>query len=302
VSTQSGTIRVGISGWRYEPWRGVFYPSDLPQRRELEFASRALPTIELNGSFYSLQRPTSYASWYADTPDGFVFSVKAPKFITHVLRLRDADTPLANFFASGLANLREKLGPVLWQLPPFLRYDEALLRHFLEALPRDTDEASSLACTHDDKVAGRAEVDFGPKRPLRHAMEIRNDSFVDPSFVAVLREHGVALVIADTGGKWPQYEDLTTDFVYIRLHGEEKLYVSGYADKTIAHWSSRIRLWSEGSEPSDARKIVAATTPASAARDVFCYFDNTAKEQAPRNAQDMMRKLQASSERPRTER
>ena len=301
MSTQSGTIRVGISGWRYEPWRGVFYPSDLPQRRELEFASRALPTIELNGSFYSLQRPTSYANWYADTPDGFVFSVKAPKFITHVLRLRDADTPLANFFASGLANLREKLGPVLWQLPPFLRYDEALLRHFLEALPRDTDEACSLACTHDDKVAGRAEVDFGPKRPLRHAMEVRDDSFVDPSFVAALREHGVALVIADTGGKWPQYEDVTADFVYIRLHGEEKLYVSGYADKTIARWSSRMRMWSEGSEPSDARKIVDSTVAADAPRDVFCYFDNTAKEHAPRNAQDMMRRLQASSERRRTE-
>ena len=293
MSAKAGIVRVGISGWRYAPWRGVFYPSELPQRRELEFASRALPTIELNGSFYSLQRPTSYASWYADTPDDFEFSVKAPKFITHVLRLRDADTPLANFFASGLANLREKLGPVLWQLPPFLRYDEALLRHFLEALPRDTDEASSLACTHDDKVAGRAEVDFGPKRPLRHAMEVRNDSFVDPSFVAVLREHGVALVIADTGGKWPQYEDLTADFVYIRLHGEEKLYVSGYADKTIARWSSRVRLWSVGSEPSDASKIDAATVPADAPRDVFCYFDNTAKEQAPRNAQALMRTLQA---------
>src|SRR5450755_2309933 len=145
----AGAIRVGISGWRYEPWRGAFYPKDLTQKRELEFASRALPTIELNGSFYSLQRPSSYASWYADTPDDFVFSVKAPKFITHVLRLRDADTPLANFFASGVANLREKLGPVLWQLPPFLRYDEALLRNFLEALPHDTDEACSLACTHD---------------------------------------------------------------------------------------------------------------------------------------------------------
>ncbi|MEO8740645.1 MAG: DUF72 domain-containing protein, partial [Casimicrobiaceae bacterium] len=245
------------------------------------------------GSFYSLQRPTSYASWYADTPDDFVFSVKAPKFITHVLRLRDADTALANFFASGVANFREKLGPILWQLPPFFRYDEAVLRHFLEALPRDTDEASTLACTHDDKIKDRAEVDYGPKRLLRHAMEVRNDSFVDPSFVALLREHGVALVIADTGNKWPQYEDLTADFVYIRLHGEEKLYVSGYADETITRWSSRIRLWSEGSEPKDARKIVDTTSPPGKPCDVFCYFDNTAKEAAPRNAQHLMLRLKA---------
>ena len=290
----AGTIRVGISGWRYEPWRGVFYPSDLPQRRELEFASRALPTIELNGSFYSLQRPTSYASWYADTPDDFVFSVKAPKFITHVLRLRDADTPMANFFASGVANLREKLGPILWQLPPFLGYDEPVLRHFLESLPRDSDEACSLACTHDARVEHRSEVEYGPKRPLRHAVEVRNDSFVDPSFVGLLREYGVALVIADTGGKWPQYEDVTADFVYIRLHGDEKLYVSGYADKTIARWSSRIRMWSEGHEPKDARRIVGTASPLGKPRDVFCYFDNTAKDEAPRNAQDLMRSLKAS--------
>jgi uncharacterized protein YecE (DUF72 family) len=298
----AGRVRVGISGWRYTPWRGSFYPRGLQQRRELEYASRALPTIELNGSFYSLQRPSSYASWCADTPDDFVFSVKGPKFITQILRLRDADTPLANFLASGLANLGEKLGPILWQLPPSMRYDEALLRHFLEGLPRDTDEAATLACMHDAKVEGRSEIDYGPNRPLRHAMEVRNDSFVDPSFVAMLREHGVALVIADTGGRWPQYEDLTADFVYIRLHGEEKLYVSGYADKTIAYWSKRIRLWSQGSEPRDARRIVAGVSPRQEPRDVFCYFDNTAKEEAPHNAQAMMRMLEPASRSTRTKR
>jgi uncharacterized protein YecE (DUF72 family) len=248
----AGTIRVGISGWRYPPWRGVFYPKGLPQRRELEFASRELSTIELNGSFYSLQRPQNYASWYADTPDDFVFSVKGPRFITHIRRLRDTDTALANFFASGLGNFREKLGPLLWQLPPFSGYDAALVEHFLDGLPRDTDEAATLACTHDAKVAGRAEFEFGPNRPLRHAMEIRHDSFVDPSFVALLRKHNVALVIADTAGKFPQYEDVTADFVYVRLHGAEELYVSGYADETIAHW---------------------------------------AKEEAPRNARDLQRTL-----------
>jgi uncharacterized protein YecE (DUF72 family) len=290
----TGSIRAGISGWRYPPWRGVFYPNDLTQKRELEFASRAVPTIEINGSFYSLQTPSSYANWYAETPDGFVFSVKAPKYITQILRLRDADVPVANFFASGLANLREKLGPILWQLPPSMKYDEALLDQFLAGLPHDTDEATTVACNHDAKVEGRSQLDFGDKRRVRHALEVRNDSFVDPSLVALLKKHNVAMVIADTAGKFPQYEDVTADFVYVRLHGDEKLYVSNYADQTIAHWSKRIKAWSEGGEPEDARKIVCAAVPTPVARDVFCYFDNTAKEHAPRNAQAMMKTLGAA--------
>src|SRR5450631_3075226 len=295
VAAAPGAIRVGISGWRYEPWRGAFYPEDLTQKRELEYASRALPTIEINGSFYSLQRPSSYASWYEDTPPGFVFSVKAPRYIMQILRSRDVVPPLANFFASGVANLREKLGPILWQFPPFFKYDPELMDRFLSLLPHDTDEASALARRHDDKVAGRAQMDFGPARALRHAIEVRNETFVDPAFAALLRKRNVAWVIADTAGRWPEYEDITSDFVYIRLHGDEELYTSNYIDKVIARWAKRLRLWSDGAEPPDARRFSTKPAPKGTSlqrrRDVFCYFDNTAKVHAPANARRLLDKL-----------
>jgi uncharacterized protein YecE (DUF72 family) len=288
----AGAIRIGISGWRYPPWRGgAFYPKGLPQHRELEYASRALPSIELNGSFYSLQRPENYAAWYDDTPEGFVFSVKGPRYITHILRLGNVETPLANFFASGVANLRDKLGPFLWQLPPNFRYDAGKLDRFLAMLPRDTDQSSALARRRDAKVKGRARISFGPARRLRHAMEVRNDTFVDPSFVALLRKHCVALVIADTADKWPQYEDVTADFVYMRLHGDEELYKSAYMEGALTRWAERIRRWSQGGEPSDARRIVNKAAPRRRSRDVFCYFDNTDKVEAPDNAQRLMQKL-----------
>jgi uncharacterized protein YecE (DUF72 family) len=263
----------------------------LTQRRELEYASRMLSSIELNGSFYSLQRPESYARWYAETPPDFVFSIKGPRYITHILRLRDAATPLANFFASGVANLREKLGPFLWQLPPSLEYDPTLLEAFLSLLPCDTDRAAALARRHDAKVEGRAQLEYAPKRPLRHAIEVRHERFVDPGFIALLRRQRVALVIADTAGKWPEYEDVTADFVYIRLHGADELYVSGYSNKMLDRWSERIRLWSAGKEPRDARRISRRPARRPLLRDVYCYFDNTAKEHAPRNARRLMLKL-----------
>ena len=205
----SGEIRIGISGWRYPPWRGTFYPRDLPQRRELEFASRHVATIEINGSFYSLQRPEFYARWRDETPDDFVFAVKGPRFVTHMLKLRDCEQAVANFFASGIANLGDKLGPILWQLPPMLRFDPERLAPFLAALPRDTDAAAAIARRRNDKVKGRARLAFGPRRPLRHALEVRHPSFVDPAFVDLLRDQNVALVVADTAGKWPYAEDLT---------------------------------------------------------------------------------------------
>ncbi len=291
-ATGPGEIRIGISGWRYEPWRGgAFYPKGLAQHRELEYASRALPSIEINGSFYSLQRPENYAAWYDDTPANFVFSVKGPRYITHMLRLGNIATPLANFFASGVANLKDKLGPFLWQLPANFKYDEEKIDRFLTMLPRDTDQVAKLARRHDDKVKGRARIAFGPARPLRHALEVRSDTFVDPRFIALLRKQGVAFVIADTAGKWPQYEDVTTDFVYIRLHGDEELYRSAYMEGTLDHWAARIRRWREGGEPEDARRIADEAAPARAARDVFCYFDNTDKVEAPGNALRLMQKL-----------
>ena len=151
-------VRIGISGWTYPPWRGIFFPKGFPQRRELEFASRQVNSIEINGSFYSLQRPKSYREWHAETPDDFVFAVKGGRFITHLKRLNDVRTPLANFFASGILCLREKLGPILWQLPPNFRYDRNRLAEFFDLLPRDTAAASKLARKHDARMNGRAAM------------------------------------------------------------------------------------------------------------------------------------------------
>jgi len=284
-------IRIGISGWRYAPWRGVFYPPGLPQARELEYASRAVPTIEINGSFYSLQRPERYARWHADTPRGFVFSVKAPRYITHVLRLREPGEALANFFASGLFELKEKLGPVLWQLPPSLRFDAGLLEDFLVRLPRDTEAALSLARRRGARMTGRSRLAIDTARPLRHALEIRHDSFVDPRFVDLLRRHGVALVVADTAGKWPLCEDVTADFMYLRLHGDRKIYVSGYTARALDRWARRLRAWARGREPRDARRIGGTAPSAPAARDVYCYFDNDVKVRAPADARALAARL-----------
>jgi uncharacterized protein YecE (DUF72 family) len=292
MATQTGgDVRIGISGWRYPPWRGVFYPPDLPQRRELEYASRQLRTIEINGSFYSLQTPQSYQAWYDETPADFLFSVKGGRYITHMRRLRDIGAPLANFFASGVANLREKLGPFLWQLPPTLRYDAAQLEEFLAMLPRDTDAAAALARRRDARMAGRARVAFGPPHRLRHALEVRHASFVDPSFIALLRRQKVAFVIADTAGKWPEYEDVTSDFVYVRLHGASELYASGYTRAQLETWAARIERWRHGREPARPQRILGAAASRRPKRDVFCYFDNTAKEHAPRNALQLAKLL-----------
>jgi uncharacterized protein YecE (DUF72 family) len=264
-----GAIHIGISGWRYEPWRGVFYPPGLAQARELEYASRFLPTIEINGSFYSLQRPSSYAAWYEATPPGFVFAVKGNRFLTHMLKLRRIETPLANVLASGVFALREKLGPFLWQFPPQLRFDADKVEHFLSLLPHDTGRALDIARGHDEKLAGRALLEIDAVRPLRHAVEVRHESFRDPAFIALLRKYKVALVVADTAGKWPQADDVTADFVYIRLHGEHELYASGYDDASLERWAARIQAWAEDG-------------------DVYCYFDNDIKVRAPFDAKRLM--------------
>jgi len=286
-----GRIWIGISGWRYAPWRGVFYPKDLPQRRELEYASRALPTIEINGTFYSLQRPERFRSWYHDAPANFVFAVKGSRFITHMKRLRQVEKPLANFFASGLFELRDKLGPLLWQLPPTFTYDAERLDAFFTQLPRTTERALSLARRRDARIKGRARLAIDRSRRIRHAVEIRHESFLDPSFIALLRRHRIALVVADTAGKWPYCEDVTADFVYLRLHGDEELYASGYSESALDRWAERIAAWSTGSEPRDARRISDATVPRRRHRDVYCYFDNDIKVKAPFDAQRLIRKL-----------
>jgi uncharacterized protein YecE (DUF72 family) len=292
----TGILRVGISGWRYAPWRGVFYPSDLPQREELAYASRKFSTIEINGSFYSLQRPEFYARWHDETPPDFIFSVKGPRFVTHMLKLRNIEPALANFFASGVANLRDKLGPFLWQLPPMLGFDVERLERFFALLPRDTDQAASLARQRNEKVRGRARLAYGDNRPLRHALEVRHPSFVDPAFIALLRRHRIALVVADTAGKWPLAEDVTADFIYMRLHGDKKIYVSGYTPAALERWAERIRRWQEGSEPDDARRIAAGRPPPRCQRDVYCYFDNDAKVKAPRDAERLTRLLRENAQ------
>ena len=278
-------IRIGISGWRYAPWRGVFYPEGLQQRRELEYAAGLFPTIEINGSFYSLQSPESWRTWREQTPEDFVFAVKGPRYITHLLRLREFERALANFLASGVLQLGPKLGPFLWQLPPNFRFDEERLDTFFSALPKDSDSALALARRRDrSRMAGRTALRREPNRRLRHAIEVRHESFCVPDFVRLLRRHGVALVVADTAGKWPLLEDVTADFMYLRLHGDKELYVSGYTPAALAKWAARIERWASGGEPADARKAARLKPLKRAKRDVYCYFDNDVKVHAPFDA------------------
>ncbi len=284
-------IYIGIAGWRYEPWRGVFYPDGWPQDRELEFASHNLPSIELNGSFYALQKPASYAAWYAETPPGFVFSIKGNRFITHTKRLRDIDGPLANVLASGVFNLRDKLGPFLWQFPPTFKFDPERMEHFLSLLPHNTVDGLALARRHEDRMTGKVALEIDKKRPLRHAVEIRHESFLDPAFIALLRKYKVALVVADTARKWPYYEDITADFMYLRLHGDEELYASGYSDAALDRWAERIRTWARGAQPADAHLISTKPAPKRASRDIYCYFDNDIKVHAPFDARKLIVRL-----------
>jgi uncharacterized protein YecE (DUF72 family) len=297
------SVRVGISGWRYAPWRGTFYPADLPQRSELSFAAARLAVIEINGSFYALQRPASYASWYAQTPEHFRFTVKAPRYITHTLRLQNVAAPLANFLASGLFNLKEKLGPILWQFPPSFKFDAARMQAFLKLLPADTKAAARIARGHESWLKGsREQLKVDAQRPLRHAIEIRHASFLDPAFVELLRTYNVALVIAETARRWPMAQDITADFAYLRLHGDKELYRSGYSDRSLDKWARRIKAWQRGGEPRDADKICAQKPPRMP-RDVYCFFDNTdVKLRAPFDAQTLVRKLGKIAQRPQRSR
>lgn len=285
-------IRIGISGWRYVPWRGDFYPEGLTQKNELKFASRAVNSIEINGSFYALQSPDLYARWYADTPDDFVFSVKAPRYITHVRRLKDIETPMANFFASGIFQLRQKLGPILWQFPPTFKFDAEKFEHFLALLPQDLKQAKACAAACDERLHTLGYLDIGKKKGkagrVRHAVEIRHESFQVPEFIKLLRTYNVALVVADTAGKWPYIEDLTSDFVYLRLHGDKALYASGYDDKALQRWFARIDAWRHGEQPEDAHLVIAGKGRKRKSRDIYCYFDNDIKVRAPYDARKLL--------------
>lgn len=269
--------RVGISGWVYPNWRGDFYPEGVRQADELAYAAERLTSIEVNGSFYALQKPANWVRWRNGTPDDFVFSVKGPRFITHIKRLGDVEAPLANFFASGVLGLGPKLGPVLWQLPPNLPFDEAVLDRFLGLLPRTTHDAAAVAAGHDERMSGRSWFDAAAiaDRPLRHAVEVRHPGFEaeQESWAALLERHGVASVTADTAGRYPRIDRTTADFAYARLHGEEELYASGYDDASLDRWAAWTRAHLD------------------AGRDAYLYFDNDIKVRAPFDAMALISRL-----------
>lgn len=259
--------RIGISGWRYPGWRGDFYPQGLVQRNELSYAAEQFGSIEINGSFYSLQRPSSYVRWRDSTPDDFVFAVKGGRFITHMKRLAGVDDALANFFASGVLALGPKLGPVLWQLPPTFGFDEDTLTGFFDILPRTTTAAAELARGHTGKLHGDlAWTDTDAHRPVRHALEVRHPDLATPEVVELLRVHDIGLVVADTAGRYPFLTDVTSDFVYVRMHGDKELYASGYTPEALDGWAARIDGWVRDG------------------RDVYVYFDNDMKGYAPHDA------------------
>lgn len=283
-------IRIGISGWTYEPWRKTFYPDGLTQKRELEYASRKVNAIEVNGTFYALQKPKSYETWYEQTPDDFSFAIKGPKYITHERRLKDVKTPLANFLASGILCLKQKLGPILWQFPPGLPFLPDRFEEFMAMLPHDTIAAADLSKNHSDWMKDRCVTEADVARPMRHAIEVRHESFKDASFIALLRRYNVAAVVGDTAGRWPYIEDVTSDFVYIRLHGDETVYPEGYTSKSLDLWADRIATWARGDEPLDAKRVASETAP-KAPRDVFAFADNDTKDRAPFDAMALWKRL-----------
>jgi len=289
--TRPADIRIGISGWQYDGWRGAFYPEKLSQKKELEFASQRFNSIELNGSFYSLQKPTSFKRWSEETPDNFVFSIKAPRFITHIRQLRECEAPVANFCAQGILRLGKKLGPVFWQVPPSFKFEAEVLDSFFKLLPRSHKEAATVGANHDRWMNGRTWLEVEQDAPLRHAIEVRNKSFANEEFIEVLRRHQVALVVADTP-VWPRLFDITADFMYCRLHGSEKIYESGYTPEAIDEWAKRVVAWSRGEEAADGVKASAKDGQKLASRDVFVYFDNDMKVRAPVDAQSLRKRIE----------
>ncbi len=287
---RAGIVRVGVSGWTYPEWRGAFYPRGLRREHELCNAAARFTAIEINATFYGTQRPASFANWATQAPAHVVFAVKGPRFITHVRRLRDAETPLANFIASGLLCLGAHLGPILWQLPPNLRFDPGRLDAFLSLLPRDTEAAARLGQKHDAALHAPPALRIDTPRPLRHALEVRHDSYRAPDFIALLRRHDVALVCSDAAGL-PRFLDVTAGFAYCRLHGAGDIYAGSYDAAALDAWATRIRLWAQGGSVPAADRIAGAAPRRK--RDVFVFFDNTMRVAAPFNAQELIRRLRA---------
>jgi len=284
----SGTIRVGVSGWTYEPWRGVFYPKDLKREQELPYAASQFRCLEINAPFYGLQRPEMFAYWAHQVPAGFVFPVRGPRVITHVQRLREPLVPLANFIASGVLRLDVHLGPILWQFPPNLRFHADRLEPFLAMLPYDSEAAAVLARQHDDPLPAPAWRERGPRRRIRHAFDVRHDSFRCAAFIDLVRAYNVALVCTDAAR--PRLMDVTADFVYCRLQGAAPP-ACGYDNVTLDAWAGRIKAWADGDEPVDAERC--GEKARFRKRDVFVIFDSDRKARAPANAAELMRRLRA---------
>jgi uncharacterized protein YecE (DUF72 family) len=261
-----GRIRVGVGGWTYEPWRETFYPPEVKKARELHYASRQLTAIEINGTFYRLQKPAVFAKWRDDTPEGFMFSVKAPRYATYRKVLAEAGEAVERFMASGVPELGERLGPLLWQLEPRHAFEPEDLARFFALLPRE--------------AAGRR---------LRHVLEARHASFKCEEFAELARKHGIGLVFADTD-EYPSFADVTSDFVYGRLMRTESSIETGYPKEALDAWAARARLWAEGGEPADLPRIAPPRAPGHA-RDVFLFFISGAKERAPAAARALIARL-----------
>jgi uncharacterized protein YecE (DUF72 family) len=252
-----GHIRVGIGGWSYEPWRETFYPPEITQKRELEYASQHVTSIEINSTFYRLQKPAVYAKWRDATPSSFVFSLKAPRFIVQRKELATAGASVERFITSGITELQSRLGPILWQLAPSHAFDADDLQRFLELLPI---KADGLV--------------------LRHALEVRHASFINAEFLALARKYGVAVVFEDDD-KHPGFADLTAAFVYARLRRSAASIKTGYSPAALKLWGERAAAWAMGAEPADLPRVEPPAKSSSTARDVFIYFINGAKERAP---------------------
>jgi uncharacterized protein YecE (DUF72 family) len=261
-----GHIYAGIGGWTYEPWRGVFYPEGLPHARELSYAAEHLTSIEVNGTFYRTQTPTTFRKWAAEVPDGFMFALKAPRYAVNRSVLKEAGDSIKRFLDSGVIELGKHLGPLLWQFAPAKKFDEADFGGFLELLPKRFDG-----------------------RSLQHVVEVRHNSFKTPAFVALLREHALPVVFAEHAA-YPAIADVTGDFIYARLQkGNEKL-AMGYTPQALNAWAVRARIWARGGEPDDLVRVDEKRAPKKM-RDVFIYFIHEAKVRAPAAAMGLIERL-----------
>lgn len=265
--TASGTIRAGMGGWTFEPWEGTFYPADLPKKRQLEFAARAVPTIEVNGTYYSGFKPETYAKWAAETPDGFIFSLKGNRFVTNRKVLADVGESMGKFFAQGIEELGDKLGPIVWQFAPTKKFEPEDFAGFLKLLPK--------------KHAGLV---------LRHALEVRHPSFAVPEFVTLAEKHGCAICYAHHH-EYPEFADVTADFVYARLQKGEDDVATAYEAEQLDAWTARARLWAGGGQPDDLPYADPSRRAKKTPRDVFVYIIHEGKIRAPQGAMALMQRL-----------